>query len=127
MNLQLYAHQDAALRSEEPVVLMIGDGGGKSTALRIGALRYAVEHPGIKIALIGPERSDLLWTHIDGANGLKAILGKTKAARFEPGAIKFANGSEILLIATDQPTDLRRLAETAIQIALIDDADQIQP
>ena len=127
IDIPLYPHQSAALLSEEPVVLLLGDGGGKSTTIRVVALQYAINHPGIKIALIGPESSDLLWTHLEGANGLRAILGKTKAAKFEPGAIKFANGSEIILVGTDQPSDLRRLGETTIQVALLDDADLIAP
>src|SRR5262245_60204016 len=128
-DINIYQHQVEAVINRHKEVLLSGDGGGKSFALRAGAIMLCIEptgKAGTKVALVHPRADELTRDHVEGKNGLKALLAdKPGAARFDQGSIQFKNGSEIILVGADKVAQVRRLTEDGIKTIMIDDAHRL--
>jgi hypothetical protein len=75
-------------------------GGGKSHAMRLIAISYALQVPNCQIYLFRRIFSDLAKNHIEGASGFNALLVdflKSKHATITSDEITFWNGSKIYL------------------------------
>ncbi len=126
MDFGLFPRQLEILYSPKAEILAAGDGGGKSHTMRFGAAMYCMSYPGITVALVHPRTDELGAAHVEGRTGLKAVLASSgDNVRFQPGGIKFSNGSELVWIGADREADVRRLTEARVAMAFMDDVHRL--
>ena len=99
-------------------------GGGKSHAMRLIAISYALQVPNCQIYLFRRLFSDIAKNHIEGASGFNALLAdfiKSKHCSITNEAISFWNGSNIYLCHCQHEKDLTKYQGAEINILLIDE------
>ena len=99
-------------------------GGGKSHAMRLIAISYALQVPNCQIYLFRRIFSDLAKNHIEGASGFNALLIdfiKSKHATITSDEITFWNGSKIYLCHCQHEKDVVKYQGAEIHILLIDE------
>lgn len=126
MQVALYPTQLRLIQSPEREVLVSGKGGGKSHALRSGGILFALQSPGLRIALLHSRHDEISATHIEGRRGLKALLTDAPGgAAFSDGKVVFGNGSQIAWFSADRPHEVRQLLDFDPRLVLIDDLHRV--
>jgi hypothetical protein len=129
--IPLYRRQLDLIRATSAEVLGVGEGGGKSFALRTALVLGAAQAPGSTCVLAHPSASELKADHLEGPGGLKALLSKAGEhgaveVRPETGEARFANGSSLLWLGLDRAADLRRLDQLPrVHLAAVDEAHRL--
>ena len=125
----LYPRQTEAQRSTARALLLAGEGGGRSYALRAILAILCGENPGTIAALLAPDGAAVLDCHVYGPGGLRELLApwiEDGSVTFRQTGARFANGSELRWAAGDRTPDLRRLQEAdRIDVLAVDDAERV--
>lgn len=129
--IALYRRQLDFLREPSREVLSVGDGGGKSHALRAALILACAQNPGSIAVLIHPSGEELHSDHVEGPTGLKAMLaeaGHEGVVEVRPTGreARFQNGSRLLWVSLDRATERRRITELdSIHLAAVDEAHRV--
>lgn len=130
-DIGLYPSQLSILRTAGQETLAVGEGGGKSHALRAGLVLYASSTPGRVCVLVHPNSEELHSEHVESPTGFKAMLSEAShqgAVEFRTGTseVRFLNGSRLRWIALDKSSDVRMLSELDhVDLACIDEAHRV--
>lgn len=124
----LYPKQTEAQQSTARAVLLAGEGGGKSYALRACLVIRCYEYPGTSAALLHPDASVLRDEHVHGPGGILELTQQWQDEGFvtiRPGEAHFAHGSVLRWASLDRQADLRRVQELfKLDVLAVDDAHQ---
>lgn len=125
LNLNLHHKQGLALETAATEVLYGGSAGsGKSHAVRIAAILWCSSIPGLQVYLFRRLRDDLVKNHIEGPQGLRAMLAPwTMAGLIDivEDEIRFWNGSKIYLCHCKDEKDRFKYLGAEIHVLLIDE------
>lgn len=81
LNLRLHPKQTLALNTRANEVLYGGAaGGGKSHLMRVAAILWCTEIPGLNVFLFRRKSDDLIKNHMEGTKGFRAMLAPWVAA-----------------------------------------------
>lgn len=127
VSVSLHKKQGVAFKSPATEILYGGAaGGGKSHLMRVAAISWCLEIPGLQVYLFRRNYPDLIANHIDGSSGLPMILAPMITAggasfgmaRLE---LSFANGSKIHLCHCQHAQDVIKYQGAEINVLLIDE------
>ena len=125
INLSLHPRQAEAFHSEATEVLFGGAAGpGKSHCIRVAAIVWASEIPGLQVYLFRRLHDDLIKNHMEGPKGFRALLMRWVEAgfcRIVEDEIRFWNGSKIYLCHCQHEKDRFKYLGTEIHVLLIDE------
>lgn len=127
IDIELHPRQSDCFLSEANEILYGGSaGGGKSHAMRVIALYYAIHVPNIQIYLFRRLSEDLKKNHLDGSSGFVALLTellirKKVSINFATGVIQFWNGAKIHLCHCQHEKDVVKYQGVEINLLLIDE------
>lgn len=126
---ELFAKQVAALESDARELLIGGDVGrvGLSYTLRAAAIYLAAAYGGVRILLARKIEADLRRDHLEGAEGLPALLAdaqRNKACEVTSAEIRFANGSSIRWSGVSRESEIASLAEQRFDVLLFDNLEE---
>lgn len=126
INLDLHHKQALALNTQANEVLYGGSaGGGKSFAMRAGAILWCTAIPGLQVYLFRRIREDLVKNHMEGPKGLRALLAPWVSAGFVvivEDEIRFWNGAKIYLCHCKDEKDIYKYQGAEIHLFLLDEA-----
>lgn len=127
LNINLHRKQTLAFQSKATEMLYGGGaGGGKSHLMRVVAIMFCAEVPGIQVYLFRRLSDDLYKNHMEGSGGFYALL----ANWIDAGLVKyngsknfldFWNGSKIWLSHCQYEKDLIKYQGVEIHVLLIDE------
>ena len=125
LDLSLHPKQMTAFTSEATEILYGGAaGGGKSHLMRIGAIMWCTEIPGLQVYLFRRIRDDLIKNHMEGPSGFRALLAGWEACGFVKiveDEIRFWNGSKIYLCHCKDEKDRFKYQGAEIHLLLVDE------
>jgi hypothetical protein len=125
INLSLHAKQGLAFETPATEILYGGAaGGGKSHLMRSAAVTWCGMIPGLQVYLFRRLRDDLVKNHIEGPQGLRAMLAPWVAARFVDiveDEIRFWNGAKIYMCHCKDEKDRFKYLGAEIHVLLIDE------
>jgi len=125
LNLDLHRRQEDAFYSAATEVLYGGAaGGGKSHLMRVAAIAWCAAINGLQVYLFRRIREDLVKNHMEGPNGLRAMLAPmvaAKACTIVEDEIRFANGSRVFLCHCKDEKDIYKYQGAEIHVLLIDE------
>lgn len=127
MRLELHPKQSLAFQSDATEILYGGAaGGGKSHLMRVCAIAWAVDIPGIQIYLFRRTYPDLWKNHMEGPSSFPALLAEWVASGFvklnlSDGQVIFSNGSKIHLCHCQNEKDVFKYQGAEIHALLIDE------
>lgn len=125
LNLNLHPKQGEAFLSEATEKLYGGAaGGGKSHLMRIAAIIFATEIPGLQIYLFRRIKEDLVKNHVEGPKGFRALLAGWERQGFVTiveDEIRFWNGSKIYLCHCKDEKHRFKYQGAEIHLLLIDE------
>lgn len=124
---ELHQKQLIAHLTEATEILLGGAaGGGKSYLMRVHAIYWCINVPGIQVYLFRRNFADLEKNHMDGSSGFYGLL----QPYLECGAVKinnskmeieWINGSKIHLCHCNNPKDIYKYQGAEIHVLLIDE------
>lgn len=121
----LHPKQRIALNSPATEILYGGAaGGGKSHLMRVAAIIWCLEIPGLQCYLYRRSYDELRKTHMTGPTGFHALLKDLTAsghARVTQKTITFYNGSKIFLNHLQYSKTLKTTQGPDIHVLLIDE------
>ena len=90
-------------------LLLMGRGGGKSRSGAEDTAKYAIEHPGHRIGLVGESFADVRDTMVEGDSGLLAVLPSSMIVNWNRsiGELILSNGSRMDTFSAEKPNQLR--------------------
>jgi predicted phage terminase large subunit-like protein len=91
-------------------LLLAGRGFGKTRTGAEDQAKYAIEHPGARIAVVAPTYADARDTCVEGDSGLEQILtryGVLEQWNRSLGELTLTNGSRFKLFSAEEPDRLR--------------------
>lgn len=91
-------------------LLLTGRGTGKTRTGAETAARWAIEHPGVRIALVAATFDDARDTMVEGESGLQSVLdryGVTYRWNRSLGQLVLGNGSRFDVYSAEKPRQLR--------------------
>lgn len=127
MRLELHKKQSFAFQSSATEILYGGAaGGGKSHLIRVCAIAWATDIPGIQIYLFRRTHPDLWKNHMEGPTSFPAMLGEWIALgivklNLSDGQVIFWNGSKIHLCHCQHEKDVLKYQGAEIHALLIDE------
>lgn len=127
MKLELHKKQTIAFESTATEILYGGAaGGGKSHVMRVCAITWAVDIPGIQVYLFRRTHPDLWKNHMIGGSSFPALLGDWIASglvriNITDGQVIFWNGSTIHLCHCQYEKNLSSYQGAEIHALLIDE------
>lgn len=125
INFNLHAKQGIAFNSMATEILFGGAaGGGKSLLMRAAAISWCGMIPGLQVYLFRRLRDDLIKNHVEGPQGLRALLAPWVQAGFAnivEDEIRFWNGSKIYLCHCKDEKDRFKYLGAEIHVLLIDE------
>lgn len=125
IDLTLHPRQGAAFQSTATEILYGGAaGGGKSHLMRAAAIAWCCSIKGLQVYLFRRISEDLVKNHIEGPNGLRAMLAPWVIAglvSIVEDEIRFWNGSKIYLCHCKDEKDRFKYLGSEIHVLLIDE------
>jgi len=125
IDLTLHPRQGAAFQSPATEILYGGAaGGGKSHLMRAAAIAWCCAIKGLQVYLFRRISEDLVKNHIEGPNGLRAMLAPWVLAglvNIVEDEIRFWNGSKIYLCHCKDEKDRFKYLGAEIHVLLIDE------
>lgn len=125
ISLTLHPKQGVAFETPATEVLYGGAaGGGKSLLMRAAAVSWCGMIPGLQVYLFRRLREDLVKNHIEGPQGLRALLAPWASAGFADiveDEIRFWNGAKIYLCHCKDEKDRFKYLGAEIHVLLIDE------
>lgn len=127
LNIELHERQTLAFDSEATEILYGGAaGGGKSHLMRVAAIIWCSEIPGLQVYIFRREFPDLYKNHMEGPTGFPALLaawtqsGHAKI-NYSANQIKFWNGSKIHLCHCKNEKDVYGYQGAEIHVLMPDE------
>jgi hypothetical protein len=125
LNLNLHAKQAVAFNTEATETLYGGAaGGGKSHLMRVAAVLWCTEIPGLQVYLFRRIHEDLIKNHMEGPSGFRELLAGWVECGFVTvieNEIRFWNGSKIYLCHCFNEKDRFKYQGAEIHVLLIDE------
>jgi len=127
LDINLHAKQGLAFNSEATEILYGGAaGGGKSYLMRVQAILWCAEIPGLQVYLFRRLSDDLYKNHMEGAGGFFALLDEWMAeglVRYNAAKnyLQFWNKSKIWLCHCQHEKDKLKYQGVEIHVLLIDE------
>lgn len=125
LDIHLHPKQEVAFHSEATEILYGGAaGGGKSHLMRMGAITWCAEIPGLQVYLFRRIRDDLVKNHMEGPSGFREFLAGWVECGFVTiveDEIRFWNGSKIYLCHCKDEKDRFKYQGAEIHVLLIDE------
>lgn len=90
-------------------VALAGRGWGKSFTLSKAIHKYAMAHPGCRLALLGRTTSDVRDVMIMGDSGIMNVIDESERPEFKPNIRRliWENGSEAITFSAERPDGIR--------------------
>lgn len=125
LRVHLHPKQWIAFLTEATEVLFGGAAGpGKSHLMRIAAIVWCSNIPGLQVYLFRRVREDLYKNHLEGPKGFRALLAGWSLAgwcRIVGDEIRFWNGSVIYLCHCKAESDAYKYQGAEIHVLMIDE------
>ncbi len=125
LSLSLHPKQGEALNTLATELLYGGSaGGGKSHLMRVAAIIWSANIPGLQVYLFRRIREDLVKNHMEGPKGFRAMLAPWAAVGFVTiveDEIRFWNGSKIYLCHCKDEKDIYKYQGAEIHVLIIDE------
>lgn len=127
MDVALQPKQGHAFTTHATEVLYGGaKGGGKSYYLRVSAIRWCLEVPGIQVYLFRRKLPDLRRNHLQGPTSFFRMLGEAMRSgmvkyKSTENEFEFANGSVIHLCYCDAEGDVENYQGAEIHVLMPDE------
>lgn len=127
MKLALQPKQTRAFLARSTETLYGGAaGGGKSHLMRVAAIAWCLDIPGLQVYLFRRTHPDLWKNHMEGPTAFPALLAEFIQAghakiNFSDGKIVFSNGSVILLCHCQYEKDVYNYQGAEIHVLMIDE------
>lgn len=127
MELSLHPRQTEAFLTEATELLYGGAaGGGKSHLMRVGAIAWCTDIPGLQVYIFRRLSDDLQKNHMEGHSGFPALLAewiesKHVKINWSKNSIEFWNGSKIHLCHCQYEKDVIKYQGAQIHVLLIDE------
>lgn len=128
LRIDLHPAQEWAFFSPATEILYGGAaGGGKSLLLRVSAIRWCQEVPGVQVYLFRRTYPDLIENHLNGPKSLFVLLAdllKTKRVRYrgKENEFIFWNGSRIKLCHCQHEKDVQTWQGAEFHVLMFDEA-----
>ena len=127
MNLELHPKQSIAFQSQATEILYGGAaGGGKSHLMRVCAISWCLDVPGLQVYLFRRTYPDLWKNHMEGPSSFPALVAEWVASGFvrlnlSDGQVIFGNGSKIHLCHCQHEKDVLKFQGAEIHALLMDE------
>lgn len=124
LRYRLHAKQTQALETDATEVLYGGAAGAaKSHLIRVAAIAWCSEIPGLQVYLFRRIREDLIKNHMEGPTGFRSMLAPLLGDYVEivEDEIRFWNGSRIYLCHCKDEKDRFKYQGAEIHVLLIDE------
>lgn len=125
LNIDLHDKQRVAFLSAATEILYGGAaGGGKSHLMRMAAVTWCTEIPGLQVYLFRRIRDDLVKNHMEGPSGFREFLAgwvECGFVKIVEDEIRFWNGSKIYLCHCKDEKDRFKYQGAEIHVLLIDE------
>lgn len=127
MRLELHPRQSLAFISQATEILYGGAaGGGKSHLMRVIAIAWCVDIPGLQVYLFRRTHPDLWKNHMEGPSSFPALLAEWVNSGFvklnlSDGQVIFGNGSKIHLCHCQHEKDVLKYQGAEIHVLLLDE------
>src|SRR5688572_28136714 len=127
MEIKLEPKQTLAFQTEATEVLYGGAAGGmKSFLLRVSAIRWCLEIPGIQVYLFRRTLPDLRDNHLRGPTSLHVMLSEHVSSghvkfRQQENEFEFWNGAILHLCYCDSENDVEKYRGAEIHVLLMDE------
>lgn len=127
LNLRLQPKQGEAFFSTATEILYGGAaGGGKSHLMRVAAIFWCLEIPGLQVYIFRRKLPDLFKNHMEGPTAFPVLLAqaideKIAWINYSKNFIAFSNGSKIHLCHCQHDTDVYNYHGAEIHVLLMDE------
>lgn len=127
MELALHQRQTEAFLSEATEILYGGAaGGGKSHLMRIAAIAWCTDIPGLQVYLFRRISDDLAKNHMEGPTGFPSLLGEWiddghVKINWSRNFIEFWNGAKIHLCHCQYEKDVTKYQGAEIHVLMLDE------
>lgn len=127
MELSLHPQQTEAILSTATEILYGGSaGGGKSHLMRVAAIAWCTDIPGLQVYIFRRLSDDLAKNHMEGPSGFPAMLTEWIEAghvkiNWSKNFIEFWNGAKIHLCHCQYEKDVAKYQGAEIHVLMIDE------
>lgn len=127
MELSLHPQQTEAYLSEATEILYGGAaGGGKSHLMRVAAISWCTDIPGLQVYIFRRLSDDLAKNHMEGPSGFPALLAEWIEAghvkvNWSKNFIEFWNGAKIHLCHCQYEKDMTKYQGAEIHVLMLDE------